>query len=101
YVYLALRFDDLTYTSGSLKLSQYTNDDREIYNASLEIFRHMRKPNVMLQGRQFGMGVFDLHLDTHTVNLSLFEKTSALPFAALDKLKAKFGEDVIRVGLGS
>jgi len=101
HVYLALRFDDLTYTSGSLKLSQYTNDDREIYNASLEIFRHMRKPNVMLQGRQFGMGVFDLHLDTHTVNLSLFEKTSALPFAALDKLKAKFGEDVIRVGLGS
>ncbi len=99
YVYLALRFEDLTYTSGSLKLSQYTNDDREIYDASMVIFRHMRKPGIMLQGRQFGMGVYDLHLDTHTVNLNLFEKTSSLPFTAMDKLKAKFGEDVIRVGI--
>jgi DNA polymerase-4 len=101
YVYLALRFEDLTYTSGALKLSQHTNDDREIYNASMEIFRRMRKPTEMHKGRQFGMGVFDLHLDTHTVNLNLFEKTTSLPFAALDKLKARYGEDVIRVGLGS
>ncbi|MBX7042119.1 MAG: DNA polymerase IV [Ignavibacteria bacterium] len=99
YLYLALRFEDLTYTSGALKLSQYTNDDREICKASMEIFKRMRKPSAMLKGRQFGMGVFDLHLDTHTVNLSLFEKTNPMPFQALDRLKAKFGEGVIRVGI--
>lgn len=99
YVYLALRFEDLSYSSGALKLGQPTNDDRDIYKASAEIYRKMRKPNAMLKGRQFGMGVFDLHPDTHTVNLSLFENNPSLPYPALDHLKAKYGEGVIRVGL--
>ena len=99
FVYLALRFEDLTYTSGAVKLSQLTNDDREIYNASMEIYRKMRKPDSGLRGRQFGMGVSDLHTDTHSVNLSLFGKDTPMPFAAMDRLKARFGEGVIRVGL--
>ncbi len=99
FVYLALRFEDLTYTSGAVRLSQHTNDDREVYKASMEIFRKMRKPSADLRGRQFGMGVSDLHIDTHSVNLSLFEKNTQLPFSAMDRLKAKFGEGVIRVGL--
>lgn len=101
YVYLALRFEDLTYTSGALKLSQLSNDDREIYKASMEIYKRMRKPGELLKGRQFGMGVFDLHTDTHSENLSLFERKAAVPYGALDSLKAKFGENVIRIGLGN
>ena len=53
------------------------------------------------QARQFGMGVYDLHSDMRTSNLDLFKQTPLLPYSALDKIKTKYGEGIIRVGLES
>jgi len=48
----------------------------------------------------FGMGVFSLHQDTKDCNLELFKNRVKVPFYALDKLKQKYGEGIIRIGLG-
>ena len=47
------------------------------------------------------MGVYDLHTDTKECNLNLFEKKIFLPYYALDKIKSKYGEEIIRVGIGT
>ena len=102
YMHLSIRFEDLTYSSRITKLSNHTNDDREIFNSALGIYKKLdRKPSAMLQARQFGIGVYDLHCDTHESNLNLFENKIFLPFSALDKIKNKYGEEIIRVGIES
>ncbi len=99
YMHLAIRFEDLTYTSEMIKLTNFTNDDREIFNSAYGIYQKLRKPTKILQARQFGMGVYDLHCDTRERNLNLFEKRIFLPYYELDKLKTKYGEGIIRVGI--
>ena len=47
----------------------------------------------------FGMGVFGLQTDIQRENLSLFEQKVFLPYYAIDKLKYKYGEGIIRVGI--
>lgn len=98
-MHLAIRFEDLTYTSRAIKLTHPTNDDREIFNSAEKIYKSLRKPSASLMARQFGMGVYDLHTDTKDVNLNLFDQTVVLPYHELDKIKAKFGEKIIRVGI--
>jgi hypothetical protein len=49
----------------------------------------------------FGMTVFDLHQDTYSQNLQLFEQRTNVPFYHLDKLKQKYGEGIIRIGLNA
>ncbi len=100
-MHFSIRFDDLTYTSAMVKLTDYTNDDRKIFDAAIQIFAGLRKPSKDLQGRQFGIGVFDLHTDTLGVNLNLFRNEVRLPFRVLDNIKSKFGEGIIRIGLES
>lgn len=99
YLHLSIRFESLTYTSHVVKLPFHTNDDREIFYAAMAVYDKLHKPSEETKARQFGMGVYDLHLDTHECNLNLFEKKIFLPYDALDKLKTKYGERVIRVGL--
>jgi DNA polymerase IV len=98
-MHLAIRFEDLTYTSGMIKLTNFTNDDREVFNSAIVIYNTLRKPGESIKARQFGMGVYDLHYDTRENNLSLFEKKVYLPYAALDKIKTRYGEGIIRVGI--
>lgn len=98
-MHLSIRFDDLTYTSDAVKLTEHTNDDRKIFNTAIQIYAGLRKPSKNLRGRQFGIGVFDLHNDTRETNLNLFKNEIILPFNALDKIKSKYGEEIIRVGL--
>ncbi|MDZ4712173.1 MAG: DNA polymerase IV [bacterium] len=99
-MHLSLRFEDLSYESGLAKLPRHTNDDRELFNFALNLYsKFKRKPGKILRARQFGIGVYDLHIDTREYNLDLFEKKISLPFYALDRIKTKFGEDIIRVGL--
>lgn len=100
-MHLAIRFEDLSYTSHAVRLTSHTNDDREIFDSAYEIYKRLRKPSVNLKARQFGMGVYDLHLDTRESNLNLFERKVFLPYYVLDKIKTKYGEDAIRVGLES
>lgn len=99
YMHLSIRFEDLRYTSNIVRLTNFTNDDREIFNSAMKIYAGLHKPSKEMQARQFGIGVYDLHLDTCDHNLSLFEKEVHLPFYTLDKIKTKFGEGIIRVGL--
>lgn len=101
YMHLSIRFENLTYTSHLVKLPAHTNDDREIFNSANIIYARLHKPTVELKARQFGMGVYDLHSDTCERNLKLFEKTVFLPYYALDKIKTKYGEGIIRVGIES
>ncbi len=101
YMHLSIRFENLTYTSHLVKLPAHTNDDREIFNSAEIIYGKLHKPTRDLKARQFGMGVYDLHTDTNEKNLNLFEKTVFLPYYALDKIKTKYGEGIIRVGIGS
>jgi len=96
---LTLRYENLRYAGDDIKLRSYTNDDREIYEHALEIFSRFPKPRQTLKGRMFGIAVFDLLPDTRRNNLELFETKVAMPYYALDKLKYKYGEGIIRVGL--
>ncbi len=101
YMHLSVRFENLRYASDLVKLTNYTSDDREIFNTALSVYRRLHKPTKEMKGRQFGMGVYDLHTDLKEKNLNLFESEPELPYRALDRLKSKYGEGVIRVGIGS
>ncbi|HQY52088.1 MAG TPA: DNA polymerase IV [Ignavibacteria bacterium] len=99
FMHLSVRLENLRYSSDLVRLTSYTNDDREIFNTAASIYNRLHKPTMEMKGRQFGMGVYDLHHDLKERNLNLFENEPALPYHALDKLKSKYGEGVIRVGL--
>lgn len=101
YMHLSIRFENLTYASHMVKLPAYTNDDREIFNSAITIYGKLHKPCEEMKARQFGMGVYDLHTDTKECNLNLFEKKVFLPYYELDKIKSKYGEGIIRVGIGT
>lgn len=101
YMHLSIRFENLKYTSDLVKLTNFTNDDREAFKSAMGIYKNLHKPCEELKARQFGMGVYDLHLDTRENNLNLFEKKIFLPYYALDKIKTKYGEGIIRVGIES
>ncbi|HMS64624.1 MAG TPA: DNA polymerase IV [Ignavibacteria bacterium] len=99
YLHLSVRFENLKYDSDIVRLTSYTNDDRGIFDTAMKIYQTLFKPTSKLKARQFGMGVYDLHNDLKEVNLNLFEDSIALPYNALDKIKSKYGEGIIRVGI--
>jgi DNA polymerase-4 len=99
YMHLSVRFENLKYASNLVKLTSYTNDDREIFDTAMKVYENLYKPTAALKARQFGMGVYDLHTDLKITNLNLFEKYTGLPYSALDKIKTKYGEGMIRVGI--
>lgn len=99
YMHLSVRFENLKYDSALVKLTHHTNDDREVFDAAMKVYSGLYKPTEKLKARQFGMGVYDLHLDIKAVNLSLFGNDHLIPYNALDKIKSKYGEGLIRVGL--
>lgn len=99
-IHLYIRFENLTYTGGEYKLSFYTNDDEDIYSAALEILKNLRyKPTEILKLRMSGIDCTDLHKDTGERNFHIFKQEKNLPFNALDALKMKYGEKIIRLGL--
>lgn len=99
YLHLSVRFENLKYDSDIVRLTSYTNDDREIFDTAMKIYATLHKPSAELKARQFGMGVYDLHTDLKEVNLNLFENNVHIPYSALDRIKSKYGEGVIRVGI--
>lgn len=97
---LYIRFESLYHTGGEYKLTHYTNDDDEIYSAALEIYKRFKyKPYIYCKMRMTGIDCGDLHFDTGERNLNLFKEEKNLPFKALDELKMKYGEKIIRLGL--
>lgn len=99
HLYFVIRYENLKYAGSDMKMQQYTNDDRDVFRYALEIYKTLPPPNPGFKARMFGMGVFGLQDDEGRENLSLFEKKIFLPYYAIDKLKGKYGEGIIRVGL--
>jgi DNA polymerase-4 len=100
---LAIRYPDLQFSHIEGELPEYTNDDRIIYDVAVKLFEKvMRTPAYKKRGkvRMFGITVFDLKQDLQRHNLSLYENRVTLPYYALDKLKEKYGDSIIRVGVG-
>lgn len=96
---LSLRYDTFEYAGSNAKLEQQTNDDREVFETAKKLFSEMPQPTANKKARAFAMGVFDLHNDNKSKNLLLFKDNIIFPYRALDKLKTRFGENIIRVGL--
>lgn len=101
HLVFVIRYDNLKYAADDIKLKMATNDDREIIEAALTIYERFPKPNPKYMARMFGMSVFDLHTDQRRQNLELFDSKIHLPYYELDKLKYKYGEAIIRIGLAS
>lgn len=101
YLYFVIRYGNLRYASGDIHLPSYTNDDRIIFESALNILRNFPQPSKDMPARMFGMTVFDLHQDSNSSNLELFTNRTPIPFYHLDRLKQKYGEDVVRIGLNA
>lgn len=99
-MWLVERFTDLTYVGGVYKLPQYTNNDRKILDYALELFKNMTKPTEDLKVQMFGIGVSELQTDLQNENYDLFFQNKELPYRAIDKIKMKYGENLLRVGIG-
>jgi len=99
HLYFVIRYENLRYAGNDIKLKSYTNDDREIYNYAMKVYNQLPHPKKNLKARMLGMGVFDLHSDIRSENLSLFGDNVYLPYYTLDQIKYKYGEKLIRVGV--
>ena len=93
-----MRFDDLGWSGGELKMQNPTNDDRDIYHAATHIYKKLPHPDIDYRARTFALTVFDLH-KAECYNLDLFKKTLLIPYRIIDMLKEKYGESIIRIGL--
>jgi nucleotidyltransferase/DNA polymerase involved in DNA repair len=100
YFILTIRYDDLGFVSEKIRLSFYTNDERELFGVAMYLYEKLPKPCVTRKARMFGVTVFALHRDEGQ-NLDLFRKYLRFPFREMDYLKEKYGERIIRIGLNS
>ena len=101
HLYLVIRYDNLKYAGYDARLKKPTNDDREIFDVAMKLFSRFPAPSEKYMARMFGMTVFDLHTDSRRENLELFENKVHLPFYEIDKLKYRYGEQIIRVGINN
>jgi nucleotidyltransferase/DNA polymerase involved in DNA repair len=95
---LTVRFDDLGFVGDTLRLSHPTNDEREIFQAAQYIFNKLPQPDEKRKLRMFGITVFDLY-KVEAYNLDMFNRSLQIPYKQVDKLKEKYGERIIRIGL--
>lgn len=100
-MHFSIRYDDLNYRGGEHRFESFTNEDDKIYEAAKRIFYTLPQPSQFRRIRTFGIFVFDLHTDTYERNLHLFEKEKNIPYYALDKLKSRYGEKIIRLGINT
>ena len=100
-IVFSVRYDDLNYRGSEFRFPQYTNSDNEVYEAALSIFKSLPQPHENRKIRTFSIFAVDLHLDTQERNFHLFKGEDRIPYYAIDKLKSRFGEKVIRVGLNT
>jgi len=100
-IVFSIRYDNLHYMGSEFRFPQHTNSDNEVYEAALSIFNSLPQPNEFRKIRTFSIFAVDLHHDTKERNLHLFEKELRIPYYEIDKLKSRFGEKIIRVGLSS
>ena len=100
-IHFSIRYDDLRYTGGEYRFPESTNNDNEVFEAAKWIFYTLRQPSENLRIRTFGIYVSNLHSDTFERNYNLFTKEVKMPYYELDKLKARYGEKIIRIGINT
>lgn len=99
YLVLVIRYENLKYAAEDLKLKIYTNDDRDLFSAAMQIYKKLPSPRPEIKARLFGLIAGNLQIDTRSENFDLFNNKVYLPYYALDKIKYRYGEKVIRVGI--
>lgn len=99
FLHLTIRYDDLHFKSTAGELDVHTNDDRIVFDFVKELFLKLPSPTEFKKARMFGLSISDLRKDLKRDNFNLFKQNIFLPYETLDKIKTKFGERVIRVGL--
>ncbi|MBS1494523.1 MAG: DNA polymerase IV [Bacteroidetes bacterium] len=99
-LFLIERFTNLQFDVAEYKLTQFTNNDRTLYECALELYKNMQHPTAELKVQMFGIMVCELGSDLQSENYDLFNQQKILPYHALDTIKTKYGESSIRVGIG-
>jgi DNA polymerase-4 len=99
-MFLIERFTSLEYDVAEYRLPQYTNNDRKLNEFALKLFKDMHQPSVDLQIQMFGIMVSELESDLESENFELFSNRVLIPYHALDRIKNKYGENIIRIGIG-
>lgn len=97
---LTVRFEDLGYRGGKVRLAHPTNSEKELYHNAVEIYRRLPQPDWNHKIRTFGIACFELHRVTG-YNLDFFNRDHLIPYKQIDLLKDKYGENIIRMGLGN
>jgi nucleotidyltransferase/DNA polymerase involved in DNA repair len=95
---LSLRYEDLGYSGGKLRLYHPTNSEKDLYHRALEIFKGLPEPDYNHKVRTFGISVFDLY-KVSGYNLDFFNRDHLIPYKQIDALKDKYGENIIRMGI--
>jgi DNA polymerase-4 len=98
HISLDVRYDDLGFKGDKMRIDPPTNSQTDLYNAAVHIYKTLPKPGKKRKVRQFTVGVFELHKVTG-YNLDLFNKNALIPYKQIDKLKEKYGESSVRLGL--
>ena len=96
---LTIRYEDLSYQSAKGELPAYTNDDRAVFSLLKKLISGLERPSKAKRLRMLGISAWELRTDLKRENLSLFEDNLHNPFYALDSLKEKYGDKIIRIGV--
>lgn len=100
-MHFSIRYDNLKYIGGEHRFPEFTNNDNDIYEAAKRIFYTLPQPSEYYRIRTFGVFVFNLHKDTFEKPFHLFNNEVKIPYYELDKLKARYGEKIIRIGINT
>ncbi|MCX7832597.1 MAG: DNA polymerase IV [Ignavibacteria bacterium] len=99
YLVFVIRYENLKYAAEDLKLKVYTNDDRELFSAVIQIYKKLPAPRSNVRARLFGLIASNLLTDSRCENFNLFNNKVSVPYYTLDEIKYKYGEKIIRVGI--
>ncbi len=100
HIGLSLRYEDLGYRGDKVRLCHATNSEKELYHNAMEIYKRLPQPDPTHKIRTFGIFVYDL-FKVSAYNLDMFNRDHLIPFKQIDLLKDKYGENIIRLGLGN
>ena len=100
HIGLSLRYEDLGYRGDKVRLCHATNSEKELYHNAMEIYKRLPQPDPFHKIRTFGIFVYDL-FKVSAYNLDMFNRDHLIPYKQIDLLKDKYGENIIRLGLGN
>jgi DNA polymerase IV len=100
HVALTVRFEDLGYRGGKVRLCHPTNSEKEVFHNAIGIYKQLPQPDWNHKIRTFGISVFQLH-KVSAYNLDFFNRDHRIPFKQIDQIKDRYGENIIRLGLGN